>query len=207
MDVSLGVDLVSSYVWRGMYQTGPSIQPALGFSYAGLTLSLWGSSDFSISTDEHRSKEFDLALSYENSGFTVVLNDYWWSGEGHRYGRYSTDHYFEGMVGFHFGESFPLNIAVSTFFAGGDRDEKGDQNYSTYIELGYDFNIKGFSLTPSIGLSPWTGMYGTDFSVPAISLTARKDIKITESFSLPLFGQAVVSPEHDDVFFVVGVSF
>ena len=24
-------DLVSSYVWRGMYQTGASIQPTLGF--------------------------------------------------------------------------------------------------------------------------------------------------------------------------------
>ena len=31
-------DLVSSYVWRGMYQTGASFQPTLAFSVGGLTV-------------------------------------------------------------------------------------------------------------------------------------------------------------------------
>ena len=31
-------DLVSSYVWRGMYQTGASIQPTLGFSVGNFSL-------------------------------------------------------------------------------------------------------------------------------------------------------------------------
>lgn len=30
-------DLVSSYVWRGMYQTGASIQPTLGFTIGGFS--------------------------------------------------------------------------------------------------------------------------------------------------------------------------
>ena len=39
-------DLVSSYVWRGMYQTGASIQPTLGFSVGNFSLTAWGSTDF-----------------------------------------------------------------------------------------------------------------------------------------------------------------
>jgi len=210
-EINPAVDIVSSYVWRGAYQTGASIQPTLTLSYAGLSLQAWGSTDFSTSSDEYRSKEFDLALGYEVGGFTFILNDYWWSGEGARYGRYSSDHYFEGMIGYNFGESFPLSLNWSTFFAGGDKDEKGDQNFSTYIEAAYDFNVKGVQVVPAIGISPWTGMYNkagkTGFSVPSISLAATKEIKFTQSFSLPLFAQAVVSPENDDVFLVVGISF
>lgn len=210
-ELTPAVDIVSSYVWRGAYQTGAAIQPTLTASYAGLSLAVWGSTDFSTSSDEFRSKEFDLALSYEKNGFTVLVNDYWWSGEGARYGRYSTDHYFEGMIGYHFGESFPLSLSWSTFFAGGDKDEKGDQNFSTYIEAGYEFDVWGVKATPAIGISPWTGMYNKEgkegFSVPSISLAVSKDIKITDSFSLPLFSEVIVSPENDDVFLVVGLSF
>ena len=38
-------DLVSSYVWRGMYQTGASIQPTLSFSVENLSLTSWESTD------------------------------------------------------------------------------------------------------------------------------------------------------------------
>ena len=39
-------DLVSSYVWRGFYQTGVSFQPTLGFGIGGFALTAWGSTDF-----------------------------------------------------------------------------------------------------------------------------------------------------------------
>ena len=39
-------DLVSSYVWRGFYQTGVSFQPTLWFGIGGFSLTAWGSSDF-----------------------------------------------------------------------------------------------------------------------------------------------------------------
>ncbi|MDH6534020.1 hypothetical protein D0T51_03315 [Parabacteroides sp. 52] len=211
VEINPAVDLVSSYVWRGAYQTGASIQPTLTFSYAGFSLTAWGSTDFTTSSDIYRSKEFDLALGYERGGLSIILNDYWWSGEGARYGRYSSDHYFEGMIGYHMGESFPLSLSWSTFFAGGDRDEKGNQQFSTYMEAAYDFTVKGVQVVPAIGISPWTGMYNkagkSGFSVPSLSLTATKEIRFSESFSLPLFVQGVVSPENDDVFLVVGISF
>ena len=39
-------DLVSSYVWRGFYQTGVSFQPTLGFGVGDFSLTAWGSTDF-----------------------------------------------------------------------------------------------------------------------------------------------------------------
>lgn len=39
-------DLVSSYVWRGFYQTGASFQPTLGFGIGDFSLTAWGSTDF-----------------------------------------------------------------------------------------------------------------------------------------------------------------
>lgn len=205
-EIAPSADIVSTYVWRGMYQTGPSIQPSLNLSYAGFNLTAWGSTDFSTSSDEYKSKEVDFTVGYGISGFSIAVTDYWWSGEGARYGNYKNHHYFEGTVGYNFGESFPLSVAWNTMFAGGDKKENGDQYYSSYFQASYDLNIGGISFTPSIGISPWKGMYSDGFGVNSIALKAMKDLKITESFSLPIFTELIVSPEHDDVFLVFGLS-
>ena len=59
-------DIVSSYIWRGMYQTGVSIQPTLGFSIKGFSLTAWGSTDFDgcRSSEGMASKEIDLTAAY-----------------------------------------------------------------------------------------------------------------------------------------------
>ena len=55
-------DLVSSYVWRGFYQTGVSFQPTLGFGIGGFSLTAWGSTDFdgTSSSDGEAAKEIDF---------------------------------------------------------------------------------------------------------------------------------------------------
>ena len=55
-------DLVSSYVWRGFYQTGVSFQPTLGFGVGDFSLTAWGSTDFDgVSSGEGAAaKEIDL---------------------------------------------------------------------------------------------------------------------------------------------------
>ena len=180
-------DLVSSYVWRGVYQTGASFQPTLGFGIGGFSLTAWGSTDFSSMSDPNKGKEFDLTVGYGIGGFSIGVTDYWWAGEGKRYGNYSNSHFFEGAVGYNFGESFPLGITWSTMFAGGDKDADGDQQFSTYVEAAYTFSVLGVDVTPGIGVSPWTGMYhkeGKDgFALCSIALRASREIKITDLFS------------------------
>lgn len=49
-------------------------------------------------------------------------------------------------------------------------------------------------------------MYSDGFGVCSISLKASKEIKITDSFSLPVFTQAIIAPQNDSVFLVFGIS-
>ena len=95
-------------------------------------------------------------------------------------------------------------------------DTKTKRAYSTYVEAGYSFDVKDVSLTGTLGFSPWksnvlyTGAYpyATDsFAVTNISLTASKSISITDSFSLPVFGQLAFNPATEDVFLIFGIIF
>jgi hypothetical protein len=206
-EITPGADLVSSYVWRGLYQTSTSFQPGLTIGYGGLSLGAWGSTDFFSDF-----KELDLTLGYEASGFNIGVTDYWWTGEGSKYGNYKSNHGFEGTIGYNFGESFPLSLAWSTFFAGGldkgyNDEGKEEQKYSTYISAGYDLNVKGVAVTASIGVSPWEGLYTDGFAISTISLKATKEIKFSDSFSLPVFAETIVAPNQDNVFLVFGISF
>ena len=213
-EISIGGDLVSTYVWRGVYQSGFSLQPEIGLSVGGFTVGVWGS------TDLDNFKEVDLSVGYSVRGFSVGVTDYWWGGQRLGDGRfapyfkYGDTHYFEGTLAYEFGEKFPLGISWSTMFAGNLDKVDGERKFSTYIELGYDFRIKGVDLTCAVGVAPWdapawlTPRWGDKgFQVSNISLKASKTIRITDSYSLPVFVQAVASPATDDASLVFGISF
>ena len=53
---------------------------------------------------------------------------------------------------------------------------------------------------------PWASDYydTKGFSVNNLSLRATKDIKITRTFSLPLFGQIIANPGSGNMYFVAG---
>jgi len=206
LNFSLGVDMVSSFVWRGSQLAGMSVQPTMGLEMSGFSVSAWGSVDV-----EAKYKEVDFILSYEKAGVSFELTDYW-TACGYKYFSYKKDetsHLLEAKVGYTLPiKSFPLTISGNIFLAGADFDEGGKRNYSTYLEATYPFSIKDVSLTAGLGLSPWkSAVYETDKSaVINLNLTASKAIKITEHFSLPIFGQMMVNPYTEDIFFVFGVS-
>jgi hypothetical protein len=234
-EFSVGADVVSSYVWRGVYQGGGvSVQPSVGFSAGGFSLGAWGSSNLSGGN-----KEVDFTLGYEVGGVSLSITDYWWAGEDafnyFKYGEDETAHVFEATVGYTLPvEAFPLSLTWSTVFAGADGlNSDGKRAYSSYLELSYPFTVKDVALSATLGLVPWgTSLYGgevwedTDgdgvndsfvgglynypadgLSVVNVGLKATKEIKITDSFSLPVFGQVIANPRSEDIFFVLGVSF
>ena len=82
MEASVGVDLVSGYVWRGQDLGGVSLQPAVSVAYQGFSLEAWGSTGFSkTDADGYDAKEFDLTLGYSAGGFNVSITDYWYNTE------------------------------------------------------------------------------------------------------------------------------
>ena len=144
-------DLVSSYVWRGFYQTGVSFQPTLGFGIGGFSLTAWGSTDFDgVSSGEGAAaKEIDLTAAYAfgESGLTFSVASLWWGGQGARkyfnFKSHETAHHFEAGLAYTLPvEKFPLSIAWYTMFAGADKDGKGRQNYSSKVKLNKPYSKK-----------------------------------------------------------------
>lgn len=208
LSFDLGADLVSSYVWRGAYQTSVAVQPAMSLSIGGFSIGAWGSVPFAGTA-----KEVDFTLGYEAGGFSIAITDYWWAGEGaykyFKYDAHETEHHFEAAVNYTLPtEKFPLSLSWNTMFAGEDYYKAdGKRAYSTYISAAYPFSIGSVDLEAELGLTPWEGMYADGFSVVSVGLKATKEIRITESFSLPVFAQALANPKIEDVFLVFGISF
>lgn len=219
-------DLVSSYVWRGVYQTGASFQPTLAFGVGGFSLTAWGSTDFdgNKSTGGKASKEIDLTAAYKfgEAGPTLSVASLWWAGQGandyFHFKSHETSHHFEAGLSYTLPiEKFPLSIAWYTMFAGADKDEKGNQNYSSYLEVNYPFVVKGVDLNATVGMLPYEAGYNNDgssvYSVPNsgfvvtnVALKATKAIDFNDKFSLPLFVQAIWNPRMEDTHLVLGVT-
>ena len=156
VETTLGGDIVSSYVWRGMGLGGVSLQPSLGVGYKGLSLSAWGSVGLSDPTD---TKELDLTFAYSAGGFNIGITDYWFnSGPDleNRYLKYvadETNHVFEANVGYDFGFA---SMQWYTNFAGNDGvNKEGAFAYSSYFEIDVPFILGGVVWTAAIGAVPF----------------------------------------------------
>ena len=209
VETTLGTDIVSHYVWRGQDLGGVSVQPTLGIGFKGLSLSAWGSVGLSNPLD---TREFDLTFAYSVGGFNIGVTDYWFDSgldPDNRYFAYGsgcTNHVFEANAGYDFGFA---SLQWYTNFAGNDSlDESGKLAYSSYLEASVPFSIGDVDWTATAGIVPLaTDFYGTDgFSLVNLALTAAKDIRVTDTFSIPLFTQVVFNPCSNAAYLVVGIT-
>ena len=200
-------DVVSSYIWRGQDLGNVSLQPTLGIGYKGLSLTAWGSVGLSDPSD---TKEFDLTLGYSIGGFNIGVTDYWFNNgldperRYFKYDAHGTNHVFEANVGYDFG---PASLQWYTNFAGNDGMNKdGKRAYSSYVELTVPFKLATVDWTATAGAVPFsTDFYGTDgFAVTNLALKAAKEIKVTDTFSVPVFGQVVANPCSQKAYLVIG---
>ena len=200
-------DVVSSYIWRGQDLGDVSLHPTLGIGYKGLSLTAWGSVGLSDPSD---TKEFDLTLGYAIGGLNIGITDYWFNtgldpeNRYFKYGAHGTNHVFEANVGYDFG---PASLQWYTNFAGNDGMNKdGKRAYSSYVELTVPFKLATVDWTATAGVVPFsTDFYGTDgFDVTNLALKATKEIKVSESFSVPVFGQVAANPCSKKAYLVIG---
>ena len=204
VNTTVSADVVSSYIWRGLDCGSAAIQPTLGIDYKGLSLTAWGSYGL---VDTNDAKELDLTLAYSTGGFNIGITDSWFNTPEERYFLYDahkTSHIFEANVGYDFGAA---SIQWFTNFAGNDGLNKdGKRAYSSYVELNVPFKLATCDWTATAGAVPYaTDYYGVDgFAVTNLALKATKDIKITDSFSIPVFGQIAANPASQKAYFVFG---
>ena len=207
VETTVAADVVNQYIWRGQDLGNVALQPTLGVSYKGLSLTAWGSVGL---TDSNDTKEFDLTLAYTVGGFNIGITDYWFNAGLDPEARYfmyeahGTNHVFEANIGYDFG---PASIQWYTNFAGNDGVNKdGKRAYSSYVEASVPFKLATVDWSATAGVVPFaTDFYGTSgFAVTNLSLKATKDIKVTDSFSIPIFGQVTANPCTQKAYLVFG---
>lgn len=207
VETTIEADVVNQYIWRGQELGNVAFQPTLGVGYKGLSLSAWGSVGL---TDPADTKEFDLTLGYTTGGFNIGITDYWFStgldpqNRYFKYDAHGTNHVFEANVGYDFGVA---SIQWYTNFAGNDGVNKdGDRAYSSYFEVAAPFKLATCDWTATAGAVPCaTSAYGTNgFAVVNLSLRATKAIKVTDSFSLPIFGAVTANPCSQKAYLIFG---
>ena len=218
--LNVGADLVSRYIWRGQnFGSSAAIQPTLSVDAFGFSLGAWGSYAFSrhtfwvndtISLD-YSFNELDLFLSYTYKYFTVMLVDYYAplpidTLPGANYFHWKnkdTWHTLEVSLIFNGPEKFPIQVMASTLIYGADKgkDTTGilglgtQNNYSTYFELSYQFDVKGFGIRPFIGGIPFeSSWYGPKAGINNVGVNVRKEIPISKKFSIPIQSTLMFNP-------------
>ena len=215
-DVNL--DLASRYIWRGQSWGGnyPVAQLYGAYNLSNKwSLGLWTTHNFKKEYyDENGTtkgyQELDFILNYAVNDFlTISLQDYYWPSTDRQEGvsnnvfNYGNDssQTIDLMFMFNFAErGLPLWFTSSTFIAGNDFkykdefDEKGKQNYTTYMELGYDINAPfGVSLAPFFGLvlNNKARYYNyADYDKPSfvnLGCKVSKEFKLSESVVMPVW--------------------
>lgn len=189
-----GVDIYTNYIWRGTkLGTGPSVQPSIEYTAGGFTVGVWG--DF----DASGYSEVDPYVSYSFPfGLTLTISDYY----------YPSLPLFDvsdtaGSHAFEFSALYEIGgLSLSANFIPNEAPGAGSTGEDFYFEAGYSF--KSFNVFLGAG-NGWLTTDG-EFNICNIGIGTSKEIKITDTFSVPVNGQFVVNPELEQMMLVVGFS-
>lgn len=202
-DYSVYADVVSRYVWRGSdFGNSPAIQPGLDISYKNFTVGAWGSASFA----NLNIQETDLFASYEIWKFKFTCWDYFYMNMDslrNNYFEYSskkTGHYFSFDTEFKLSETVPLKLLISYNFYGADTLN------SSYFELSYTFNKK-IPLEIFAGYTPDEGWYGNGPGFVNLGITLKKECKISDEYSVPVYCKLIFNPQRENVHLVAGITF
>ena len=142
---STGMDIYSSYIWRGSkFGTGPAFQPSVEFSAGSFSLGAWGS----VSTSAPEAAETDLYAGYtfglgEKTSLGLTLTDYYFPGSPYfEYTGDAASHAFEANLGYEIGG---LSLSANMFL-NASPDGAGTAGQDLYFEVGYSFSYFGILL-------------------------------------------------------------
>lgn len=206
--LDLGLDVQSRYIWRGLQFGGssPSLQPYVEVTTGKFAFGAWGAYSTGGVTS---GQEADLYATFNaTDNFSITLTDYFFPSEGGSmdYLKYN-GHVLELMLGYTAGD---FGFTLATNIAGNaDLDSNGDQAYSTYAEISYGTTIGSadFGIFAGAVFMDDAGYYLTSGSgLINLGISAAKEIKITDSFSLPVNAALTVNPDAENVYLTFGFS-
>ncbi len=203
-EVDAGLDIYSSYVWRGIkFGEGAAFQPWIEYSAGGFALGAWGS--YCVSDNE--AAEADLYASYgfdlgENASLSFTLTDYYFPGTTSDPASWTDgdNHFFEPMASLGLG-AFSFSAAYM-FYDGAGKD--GDASGDLYLEAAV--NAGPIDITLGGGNGAYSMKDDAGFDICNVGISTSKELKITDSFSLPLSGAVILNPSYESFHIVVGIS-
>lgn len=198
VEAGIGVDLVSSYLWRGSQLDKASLQPDAYVSWKGLTLDVWGSAGLVGGFD---AREIDLSLSYTIKGFTIGVTDYYCPASESDLFFTGGPHTVEVGIGYDILGYVALNWYTNVV---------NDEHYSSYFEISAPFSIGEVDFSAAVGVSPYhSDFYGTkSFNVINCSLSAGHEFKVGKC-TFPISATLMANPAAKAAFFCfsAGIAF
>ena len=207
MDTNVQLDFRTMHIWRGIATSyTPTFEPAFEVTRNNTTTGIW----FAQSIDGNYT-ELDLYFSYNFRNFTFTLYDYYCppsietSHEITNYDRNTTKHTIEMNLAFNGTEQLPLNVLVATMVYGDDINTENNKNYySTYVELGYSTEIENNTLDLFLGFNMFESYYGDQFGIVNAGLTASRNLKLNETFEIPVQASIITNPMANSLFLNFG---
>lgn len=207
--INWSIDLVSRHLWRGNNSgTAPTIEPTLELQTGKFTFGAWGAYAWDKSY-----QEVDLYIQYNTPLFQFAAYDFYCPNSDYtdsQFMDFSGDksvHLFDLTAKWKGSQQLPISMMASVLPYGSfDKDANGNQNYSTYLEFGYSRLISQKKVSWTLGLTPFEGMYADGLNVVNMNMTVYDEIKITDSFFLPVRGGLTLNPYKERLFFTFAIT-
>jgi hypothetical protein len=220
--INTGVDFYSRYVWRGLdVAATPSIQPSFSIAGGGFEFGIWGA--YTLSNETSGSDEIDFWLSYTmemESGvsFQLIGTDYYYPNAGIDFFNFNDyDAVINDTIPDPGAHTIELGASVTgpasaPITVSGFVNVYNDGGNNTYLQVDYPVTVNGTELGFFCGVAGGSeknpDYYGADkVSAINVGVSASREIKVSETFSLPLNMSFIVNPKAEISHLVVGMSF
>lgn len=208
---SANATFTSNYIWRGLYCGGPSLQLDATVGYAGFFANMWWNIGARDWTFTGFNPEVDIAIGFSRWGLSIYyLHCFYFD----RYADGTPSRFFdfnnyapggggttgEWRVSYRVSDRIPFSCLVSLRTFGRDGyvlDGELKRAYSTYIEVGYDFDLThDWLLAARVGITPakslYTGFQG-NFAVTLVGLKLQKQWQL-DHVALHAFANVMLQP-------------
>jgi len=201
----LGAEIVSRDIWRGIelkdVPATPQLQPYIHISYDltpsnSFVIGSWASYSLDGNFIEN-----DIFLKYLHNtksygSFSAILIDYYYPYLDLPFNNFKNNgngaHTIDFVLEYEGPDNIPISFSIANLLY-----NDVPENHSLYLELGYLFSINNINAKVHFGTakgrSQWHSISTNKFEIVNIGLTVNKELKVTESFSLPLTASYILN--------------
>ena len=198
---NVSMDVKNMHYWRGLrVSDGFVTAPMVGYYNQGFAVFAWGG----LSVDGHY-KEVSQIVSYTKGNFNITLLDIFnFTGapdaDYFNFKPDETNHITDLSIAWDFTDDIPLRLMFATVIYGNDRDSKGDNRYSSYLEATFPFVRETYVVSPyaAVGFALKSeddnSLYGANaFDLVNIGLRVSRPVTLG-SYTLPVTGTMGFNP-------------